>query len=233
MKGILFVHGFVSWAKDYEFIIKQLNAEDFMIEAPHLRGHEKLRFKGVTHQDWIDDVYAAYDRLSAACDEIYLVGHSMGCILLGHLINRQKQDPKIKRVIFFNPAYKHTSFKRVLFDGAFIAFEYIFIIAREKNLKRSIKRIFTPPRIIGELYKLSKKSQDLIKEIDKDILVFGGRRDGLTRLKFVRYTYENIQHPKKELRIKKYGHVPYAASKKTRDELFVDFYEFISIGFKE
>ena len=57
------------------------------MRCPLLPGHGSWPHKlhGVSRQDWLDEAEEAFLALREYCDEIFLIGHSMGCVLSARL----------------------------------------------------------------------------------------------------------------------------------------------------
>jgi len=82
--GCLVVHGFLGTAANMRPVSDALAKQGYTVYVPLLRGHGTTleEMNAATGQDWLQDVLAGYDRLKeAGCEQIFLIGLSMGAIL--------------------------------------------------------------------------------------------------------------------------------------------------------
>ena len=86
-RGALLIHGFASTPPELRHLGETLAASGFRCHAPVLPGHgttpadlERTRWR-----DWAACVEAAFDDLASECDDVMVVGQSMGGTLALHL----------------------------------------------------------------------------------------------------------------------------------------------------
>ncbi|MEZ4403267.1 MAG: alpha/beta fold hydrolase [Kofleriaceae bacterium] len=91
-RGVLCIHGFTGTPYEMRYLGEQLAAGGFSVEGPALPGHatriDDLRDK--TWRDWADATLAAYDALAARCDQVAVVGQSLGGLLTLYLATQRK-----------------------------------------------------------------------------------------------------------------------------------------------
>jgi carboxylesterase len=101
--GILLSHGFVGTPQSVREVGQLLNQYGYTVLAPRLTGHgtSSADLEQATYTDWLDDLESAYLQLKETCDEIFVVGQSMGGALCLQLAAK---FPEIKGVATINAA---------------------------------------------------------------------------------------------------------------------------------
>lgn len=122
--GILLSHGFVGTPQSVREVGELLNQYGYTVLAPRLTGHGTsiYDFETAKHTDWLDDLEKAYMTLKETCEEIFIVGQSMGGALSLQLAALY---PEIKGVITINAAlhvpdydkYRNASGPRFIPEG--------------------------------------------------------------------------------------------------------------------
>lgn len=123
--GILLSHGFVGTPQSVREVAELLNQYGYTVLAPRLTGHGTTIYDLETakHTDWLKDLENAYLSLKETCEEIFIVGQSMGgalCLQLAALY------PEIKGIVTINAAlhvpgydkYKNASVPRFIPEDA-------------------------------------------------------------------------------------------------------------------
>lgn len=105
--GILVFHGFTATTDSVSLLVDALHRTGVLVRAPLLAGHgasspEALR--GITCTDWLTDAEKAFSQLSASCEKIILVGHSMGALLALNLAVRH--ESRVDSLVLAAPAIK-------------------------------------------------------------------------------------------------------------------------------
>jgi len=87
MKGCLILHGFTGGPYEVEPLTKYLrDRTDWTVVVPVLEGHGKeLQLKDVTYEKWIKDAEDALMDLQKRCNEVYVIGFSMGGMIAAYL----------------------------------------------------------------------------------------------------------------------------------------------------
>lgn len=103
--GILMLHGFMGSPLSSHPMARYLAEHGITVHCPLLPGHghwpDKLH--GVNRQQWLATAEEALAYTRTLCDEIFLMGHSMGTILCTHLaLNNQD----IRGQIMLTPVYE-------------------------------------------------------------------------------------------------------------------------------
>ena len=86
--GCLILHGFMGSPISTRPMATYLMEQDVTVHCPLLPGHGEYpdKFYKIPKEAWIDEVEEALAYLRTQCQEIFLIGHSMGTILGAHLV---------------------------------------------------------------------------------------------------------------------------------------------------
>jgi carboxylesterase len=86
-RGVLLIHGFASTPPELRRLGEVLAANGFRCHAPALPGHGTTPedLERTTWEDWAACVAAEFDELASECDDVMVVGQSMGGTLALHL----------------------------------------------------------------------------------------------------------------------------------------------------
>lgn len=79
-KGVLLVHGLTGAPSEMRPVARRLYRAGFGVSAPQLAGHgeNEAALLKTTWRDWLDSIRAAYERLAARVDEVYVAGICAG-----------------------------------------------------------------------------------------------------------------------------------------------------------
>ncbi|MCA9973407.1 MAG: alpha/beta fold hydrolase [Anaerolineales bacterium] len=85
--GVLMLHGFMGSPASSRPMAEFLATNGVTVHCPLLPGHGHLPFMihGYSHQEWLAVAREALAELRQHCDQIFLMGHSMGGVLGAHL----------------------------------------------------------------------------------------------------------------------------------------------------
>ena len=111
-KAILIIHGFVGCLYDNEYLMNYLELDKkFDVFARTLPGHyEDENYQKSSFKEWIDFVNLEIETLIRfGYKEIYLIGHSMGGVLVSNAATKYKQ---VKKVVFINAAFNYLNLKQ-------------------------------------------------------------------------------------------------------------------------
>lgn len=106
--GCLMLHGFLGSPVSSRPMAEHLAANGVTVHCPLLPGHGELPDKlyGSRHEQWISEAEEALEALRNNCDEIFIMGHSMGTVLGAHLA---QSNAGIRGLIMLAPLYKPPS----------------------------------------------------------------------------------------------------------------------------
>ncbi len=103
--GILMLHGFMGSPLSSHPMAQYLAEHGITVYCPLLPGHGHWpdKLQGYSRRDWIATAEEGLAHIRTLCDEIFLMGHSMGTVLGAHLA-LQNQD--IRGLIMLTPLYE-------------------------------------------------------------------------------------------------------------------------------
>ena len=80
--GVLLIHGFTGLPAELRLMGEYLNERGFTVLAIRLAGHGTTveDLSRMEHEDWMDSVRDGSAILSGVCEEVSVVGHSMGAV---------------------------------------------------------------------------------------------------------------------------------------------------------
>src|SRR3989344_5424485 len=205
-KGILMIHGFSSSPHELITLGKQLNRKGFTVYAPLLTGHGTTpeHMAVAKWHQWIGEAEEGLGLLNTMCNEIWVMGNSMGGNIALHIASKNK---KIKGLICMSTPIK--------FKMRFEFLKYIVPILRrikifqrktysKAYLKRFKKFRATSYRMIPlislvHLQKIIKTSVKSLPEISAPILIIQARPDSILDEKSAQYIYSNVASEKKQI----------------------------------
>lgn len=103
--GCLMLHGFMGSPVSSRDMAKHIAQKGITVHCPLLPGHGNLPYQihGHKKEDWIAEADEAYDYLNEHCDQIFLIGHSMGAALSAYLAHKH---PDVCGLVLLAPLYK-------------------------------------------------------------------------------------------------------------------------------
>jgi carboxylesterase len=202
LKGCLFIHGFTGSPYEIEPLAEYLRSQtDWRIYTPTLAGHGKGEsLRRTTWKDWVASAEEALADVSAECEEVYVIGFSMGGVIAGYLASRHE----ISKLILLSPAVYYPHTPHLLKEFADMARE--FFNDQEKRealinneLQKYKQKLRTPIKAVYHFSKLVKEARPAFRQIDVPVLVIQGEQDRLVNPKSAYYVYESVQSPAKEI----------------------------------
>ncbi|MFP7296391.1 alpha/beta hydrolase [Neobacillus niacini] len=195
--GILICHGFVGTPQSVGFLGEQLAAKGFSVYGVRLRGHgthyEDL--EKCSYQDWIESIEDGYYFLQKHCQEIFVIGQSMGGTLTLNLTNKHRN---IKGIILINAAiksippmekYKNSNVPRYINEG-------------KPDIKdKSVNEITyskAPVRSIQQLFALMDKTRDILPTISCPVMAFQSEEDHVVPPENGKFLFASIHSDDKE-----------------------------------
>jgi carboxylesterase len=111
-KGVLLIHGWTSTPYEVRRLGKYLNEKGFTVCGPLLRGHgtRPEDLENIKWQEWLADLVREVDELKKECQEVYVIGTSIGANLALFLAI---EKPEIKKLVLLATPYK-IKFEKIL-----------------------------------------------------------------------------------------------------------------------
>lgn len=201
--GFLLIHGFTATTAEVRLIADKLHQLGYTIAAPLLPGHG-------THPDdlnrttwpmWVEKVKAFYERLLRNCEQVYVIGQSMGTLLA---IELAAQHPEIPALILTAPALK----VHYLWVARFISpiIPYVKLFKKDDGLPWRGYTVY-PLKAAVEFQKLQKHTWKQLPKITQPTLIFTAEYDHHLTPDSIKPILEKINSEKKKsIHLKNSGH---------------------------
>lgn len=197
-RGILIFHGFTGAPDEMLYIGNILNKNGFTIYIPLLPGHgTKWRdLNRVKSQDIIKFIDHSYRFIHNICEDIYLIGFSLG----GALALYTAENFSIKKIVLINPM--------VLQDFAsFLGSTFSFIVPafparsdiNDKSVSLKAHYSVYPLKGLKEYIKVSRSAALNIKRISSPVYIFRSTQDHLVSAKNTKFIFNNVSSLNKKI----------------------------------
>ena len=200
--GIYIIHGFTNTTYETRDLAKYLGEQGFYAKAINLPGH------GTTPEDcnrtkftdWIEFTEQGVAEMSSRCDNIYVIGISMGSVLALHL----SSFFPINAAVFASTVLE---FKEYFSTRILTPLFHRIVPFREKKLSypKAIRDKFDylgykvwPISAVNEMRKLTNKVQKELPKIKCPALVIHSAKDMLSPQSNISLVYDNISSEIKE-----------------------------------
>jgi len=190
--GILLIHGFTGSPSEMRYLGEYLKDKGFTVNGVLLKGHGTTiqDMNKTSYKDWIKSAEQGYLKLIDECDEIFVVGFSMGGALALHLA--QKYD--IKGIISLSTPI------RILNRQYYIAMlvkYFKFIIGKQQKIVKQkdpfiISYDKTPIKCMVSLMQLINLVKADLHKIEKPILIMQSYGDGTVHPSSANFIYNRI-----------------------------------------
>lgn len=191
-KAVLIIHGFVGTLYDNEYLMNYLELDNrFKVFARTLPGHHTNdNYQKVEYNEWTKFVDGWIEEIiSYGYHDIYVIGHSMGGILTGHLASKFKE---VKKVVFINAAFHYLNLKQNKVD--------IISNKEYKDYLEVLTRVIhTTIPFFLEFTKLVKEKQNCLENITCDALILQSNKDQVVPIENGIQIYNNIKSKNKYL----------------------------------
>ncbi|MCA1032954.1 alpha/beta fold hydrolase [Bacillus timonensis] len=199
MKGCLCIHGFTGGPYEVEPLANFLReATDWHVVTPTLPGHgEQLSLEGKTHKDWIRHAEEELQTLLKSCDEVYVVGFSMGGLIAAYLSIKYP----VKKLVLLSAAAYYINPKQLMVDITDMVKDTFQgnLLKNELFLRYKRKINETPMSATLHFRALVRMIRPLLGEVKIPTLIVQGECDGIVPVKSATYLYQTINSTKKEL----------------------------------
>lgn len=192
MKGCLLIHGYTGAPFEVEALAQHLKSLGYAVLCPTLDGHggSRRKLRKSTCSDWYKTVENAYFGLSEICDEIAVLGFSMGGLLAIQLANKHR----IKCLVTMStPIY--------CFDTINLYRDIMDNIENRnfKRIKEYAYACFTPMSSNISFKRILWKTKPLIKNINVPLLVVHGKKDPVAHQKSAYFIYTQVTSNRKQI----------------------------------
>ena len=149
MIGCLCIHGFTGAPYEVEPLVGYLQERtDWVFSVPTLPGHGELSsLKGIHYQQWIDHAEAELDKLIETCDEVYVIGFSMGGLIASYLA----ANYPVKKLILLSAAAYYINPRQLAADIKMAILDSLKGNLRENELFLHYKRKITETPYCGHI----------------------------------------------------------------------------------
>jgi len=199
MIGCLMIHGYTGGPYEISPLTQYLDEKtNWTIEVPTLPGHGKnLDLRDISHESWIDTAEKALQKLNKKCDEIYIIGFSMGGMIASYLAAKYE----VEKLVLLATAGKYLSFKQIGMDmGEILADRMKGELDNNKlYLHYKNKTGHVPFKANIEFMKLVKFTRRYLKKVKTPVLIAQGQQDGMVPYKTAYYLDKEITSEQKEV----------------------------------
>ena len=189
INGILLIHGFCGARDEIRPLYNWLLSENYEISMPVLTGHEqdnKILSKA-KYKDWINDVTKAYEALEKKCNNITVIGFSMGGLLACMLYKKHR----FERLITINTPIYYWDIKRILLNLSSDPKKYL-----KKYFRASTNKPFNS---LIEFVKLLNNTKKDFSKIECPALVIQALDDDTVNIKSGDYIYKSLKSREKKI----------------------------------
>ncbi|MDX1663882.1 MAG: alpha/beta fold hydrolase [Candidatus Promineifilaceae bacterium] len=224
--GCLMLHGFMGSPASSRPMAAFLAERGITVHCPLLPGHGELldKMHGIPYTDWLTEAEEALAQLRRQCDEIFIMGHSMGGALAAHLVHEYGDSrDDIRGLILLAPLYKVPSraihLLRVLrhllpwlYPWRFQRFRWL---ARDRILDLHPDLDLEDPEVLAwlpeatriptgavdEMRKVSDLGRAIWPQLSQPLLILQGEKDIAAHPNNARAIYENVNTVDKALHL--------------------------------
>jgi len=204
--GLLLLHGLSSTPAVWQQIVAKCVKVNYTIHAPVLAGHSNKAedLLNIVWQDWLQGVEQAYIELSQQCENVIIIGHSLGGSLALQLAAKYSQIQKLFLVapaVF--PIFSLKFFIKLRITTLFQKLGLQFLPPLGGNIKKSgvwecaYSRIAI--RALEEVYQCMLSTQRLLPQINTPITLFQAKHDLLIPRKETANILQKVNSTEKEL----------------------------------
>lgn len=199
MVGCLIIHGYTGGPYEVEPLRSYLSERtDWKIEVPILTGHgEELHLDEATHEIWLEEARAALKKLKSECDEVYVIGFSMGGMIAAYLAATEEMD----RLVLLATARRYLSFKYLSHYIAEMIGDSFKGKLKENDIYLHYKSKIgvVPFKANIEFMRLVNRTKQYLKDVNTPVFIAQGQKDGLVPFKAAYSLEEEIGSEHKEI----------------------------------
>ena len=198
MNGCLILHGFTGGPYEVDPLAQYLEHHtDWKISVPTLPGHgESLDLKGKKAEEWIQCAESELKKLLNTCEEVYIIGFSMGGLIASYLA----VNFPVGKLVLLSAAAYYVNPKQLLADIKEMV-QDVFrgeLSNNELYLRYKKKIKDTPISATYQFRKVVLMARPVLKEISIPVFIAQGKKDGIVPPKSADFLYEEITYDVKE-----------------------------------
>lgn len=199
MIGCLCIHGFTGAPYEVEPLVDYLqNRTDWKFSVPTLPGHGiPGSLKGIQYQQWLNHAETELQELIETCDEVYVIGFSMGGMIASYLAAHYPVDKLIllsAAAYYINPKQLTSDLTRIIRD-AFMG----NLQDNELFLRYKRKITETPFAATIQFRRLVSFIKPILHQVEAPTLIAQGECDGIVPPKSAEYLFQTIGARQKKL----------------------------------
>lgn len=201
-KGVLLIHGFTGLPVELFLLGEYLNRAGFSVLCPRLAGHgtSERDLMRKTKDDWFNSALDGLAILRGACDEIFVIGHSMGGLLT---LKLSTEHTLAKIVTLAAPIFiDESQGVRNLPPREFCS-DACIVQPRRKldDVPQAANNVYkkTPLISVHELLDLIADVKNLLPQVNAPILIMHGEDDHTAQPRSARYIMDNVGAKSKQI----------------------------------
>ena len=233
-RGVVLIHGFTGSPSEMFDLGKFLNENNFQVEIPILPGHgtKPEDLNQIKKEDWIKAVNQSVERMFSVCDEISLIGLSLGAMLA---IIVASQTKKIKSLICISsPYWIHNRWKHSLLS--FLDKTSLWKFIPLKKINKNYHAIqygenrfsydIYPFQGIRSLVQTIDEAKTVLFQIQQPVFFIHSQSDSISSFKNLNGFLKKLPKQPTILPLKNFNHVITCDPK--RAEIFPDILNFLN-----
>ena len=201
--GCLLLHGFTGGAYEVNPLARFLREKtDWIVSVPVLPGHGRtLRLKDTNADEWLAYAEEELERLWLYCDEVYVVGFSMGGLIASYLAIHYP----VSKLVLLSAAALYINTKQILTDLNLMVKDGIRRKLHENEWfgHYKYKLVKTPIKATWEFRKIARATIPLLSQINVPTFIAQGQMDGIVPPKAARFVYDRVGTYQKKLYLSK------------------------------
>lgn len=216
--GVLLIHGFTGLPAGMFLLGEVLNRAGFNVLCPRLAGHgtSEQDLMRTTKDDWYNSVLDGFFILRGVCDEIFVVGHSMG----GLLTLKLSTDYTLAKIVTLAaPIFIDDGLGLRNLPPRELCGNACIFTPRKKldDVPPAVNNVYdkTPLISVHELVDLIADVKNLLPTVKAPILIMHGEEDHTAQPRSARFIMDNVGSKSKQIiTVPNSGHLlPFAESR--------------------
>jgi carboxylesterase len=203
--GCLIIHGFMASPGEVGWLGSHLADLGHTVYVPRLTGHgiDPVYMSRMRWEDWYAHVIDGYYLLQQQCDQVYVIGHSMGGLLAMLLTLKQPVDGLVMAASPVHVPHPLMRFTRWLswirpytHHPGTEKLNAIIRAEQERRGEPAYSRVHYPrwsSRAVYELYRLIRTASDHLNQVTAPLLLLYAERDATASLDNMHHIAQQVQ----------------------------------------